>query len=298
LVFQGSNPELIFAENGSYVDLTNAYMHPKVIHAPNAVLAGSENAVLIPVNDLERSILPNNLSVLPLPTLSVPNLYRAYLGVPFLATITAWGGSISSYGASGLPAGLSLNATSGSIFGTPTQLGEFNVTISATNSYGTSSKQTTMRVGDPVDYWRDQTFASLDGGGDNPLAGDLVDADGDGISNLLEFAGGLNPLQRNNRAALFESAHTSGGFYEYTFRRRKGAGTGDPVNGYVVDGIRYITEISYNLVQWHSGPAYFDNVATPVDNGDGTESVTVCPKETIQELPSAFIRVRVERTLE
>lgn len=295
LLFRGNPPEIIFAENGSYVDLTNAFTHPKVIHAPNAVLAGSENAVLIPVNDLGRSILPNSLSVLPLPTLSVPGLYRAYLGVPFLSTITAWGGAISSYGASGLPGGLSLNGTNGSIFGTPNQLGEYNVTVSATNSYGTSSKQVIMRVGDPVDFWRDQAFSSLEGGGDNPMAGDLMDADGDGSFNLLEFAAGSNPLQRDNRPPLFESARTSNGVPEYTFRRRKGTGVGDPVNGYEVDGIRYITEISDDLAQWHSGPAYFENVGVPVDNSDGTESVTVSLKERTPKPPASFIRVRVER---
>jgi hypothetical protein len=259
------------------------------------VLAGGGNAVFIPVNDLGRSILPNNLSVLPLPTLAVPTVYRAYLGVPFLSTITAWGGSISAYGASGLPAGLSLNATSGSIFGTPTQTGDFNVSVSATNSHGTSSKQVTMRVGDPVDFWRDQTFAGLEDGGDNPLAGDMVDADGDGIFNLLEFAGGLDPLQRDNRPPLFESARVSNGNCEYTFRRRKGSGSGDPVNGYEVDGIRYTTEISHDLVEWHSGPAYLENVGTPVDNADGTESVTVRPQATAPARTTSFIRVKVER---
>jgi subtilisin family serine protease/PKD repeat protein len=295
LLFRGSAPSVIFAENGSYVDLTGAYTAPTVIHAPNAVLAGGGNAVFIPVNDLGRSILPNNLSVLPLPTLAVPTAYRAYLGVPFLSTITAWGGSISAYGASGLPTGLSLNTNSGSIFGTPTQTGDFNVSVSATNSHGTSSKQVTMRVGDPVDFWRDQTFAGLEDGGDNPLAGDMVDADGDGIFNLLEFAGGLDPLQRDNRPPLFESARVSNGNCEYTFRRRKGSGSGDPVNGYEVDGIRYTTEISHDLVEWHSGPAYLENVGTPVDNADGTESVTVHPKATAPARTTSFIRVKVER---
>jgi hypothetical protein len=47
--------------------------------------------------------------------------------------------SPTSYGASGLPSGLSVNTVTGLISGTPTVSGTFNVTISATNGGGTGS---------------------------------------------------------------------------------------------------------------------------------------------------------------
>jgi hypothetical protein len=47
--------------------------------------------------------------------------------------------SPTSYSASGLPAGLSVNTSTGVISGTPTGSGTTNVTISATNAYGTGS---------------------------------------------------------------------------------------------------------------------------------------------------------------
>jgi hypothetical protein len=41
-----------------------------------------------------------------------------------------------TYGAAGLPAGLTVNTTIGTITGTPTAAGSFNVTLSATNTFG------------------------------------------------------------------------------------------------------------------------------------------------------------------
>ncbi len=54
--------------------------------------------------------------------------------------------SPTSYGATGLPAGLSVSTTSGLISGTPTAAGTSTVTISATNSGGTGSASLTLTV--------------------------------------------------------------------------------------------------------------------------------------------------------
>lgn len=48
--------------------------------------------------------------------------------------------SPTSYSTTGLPAGLSINTSTGQITGTPSGTGTFNVTISATNAYGTDSQ--------------------------------------------------------------------------------------------------------------------------------------------------------------
>ena len=52
----------------------------------------------------------------------------------------------TSYGASGLPAGLSVNASTGTITGTPTTAGTSTVTITATNTSGTGSANVTLTI--------------------------------------------------------------------------------------------------------------------------------------------------------
>src|SRR5205823_6332085 len=55
----------------------------------------------------------------------------------------------TSYGATGLPAGLTLNTSTGVISGTPTASGTFTVTISATNSRGTGNATLTITISPP-----------------------------------------------------------------------------------------------------------------------------------------------------
>jgi hypothetical protein len=60
------------------------------------------------------------------------------MGVAFFYQITA-NNTPGSFGASGLPLGLTIKAVSGLIYGTPTESAPFNVTLSATNNGGTGS---------------------------------------------------------------------------------------------------------------------------------------------------------------
>jgi hypothetical protein len=67
------------------------------------------------------------------------------VGTAFSYQITATN-SPTSFGASGLPAGLTVDTVSGLISGTPTGAGTSNVTLSATNSGGTGSGPLTLTV--------------------------------------------------------------------------------------------------------------------------------------------------------
>src|SRR5438874_2695058 len=70
------------------------------------------------------------------------------VGVAFSYTIAATN-SPTSYNATGLPAGLSVNTSTGLISGTPTTAGTYAVTISATNSGGTGSATLTLTINPP-----------------------------------------------------------------------------------------------------------------------------------------------------
>ncbi|HEY4846723.1 MAG TPA: DUF4082 domain-containing protein, partial [Methylocella sp.] len=70
------------------------------------------------------------------------------VGSPFSYTITATKNP-TSFNAAGLPAGLSINTTTGVIAGTPTAAGTSSVTLSATNGLGTGSATLAVTISVP-----------------------------------------------------------------------------------------------------------------------------------------------------
>ena len=67
------------------------------------------------------------------------------VNTPFSYQVTAYN-SPTSYRASGLPPGLSLNTTTGAISGTPTATGTSTATLSATNASGTGTATLTLTI--------------------------------------------------------------------------------------------------------------------------------------------------------
>ncbi|MCX6287437.1 MAG: LruC domain-containing protein [Bacteroidetes bacterium] len=73
----------------------------------------------------------------------------ATVNQPFSYVITASGTGTITYNATSLPAGLTFNATTHTISGTPTAAGTYSIPISATNSWGSDNKTLVLTVGTP-----------------------------------------------------------------------------------------------------------------------------------------------------
>jgi len=79
------------------------------------------------------------------PVISSAATATGTVGTAFTYTITA-SNSPTSFSAPGLPAGLTVNTTTGVISGTPTTAGTSTVTLSATNTGGTGNKTLTITI--------------------------------------------------------------------------------------------------------------------------------------------------------
>jgi alpha-galactosidase len=86
----------------------------------------------------------------PRPKINGPSVYGARPGNPFLYRIPATGTGPLSYRASGLPQGLQLDQSTGTISGVVSQRGEYPVTLSVANSLGAAIKRFTIRIGDNI----------------------------------------------------------------------------------------------------------------------------------------------------
>jgi len=112
---------------------------------------------------------------------------------------TSSGGAVVSYSVSpALPAGLTLNTSTGIISGTPTTLTEAsNYTITATNTGGSTTASLSIAVVSAYTAWSTQY---------NLVQGPTGDNDGDGNSNYLEFVAGLVPT---NASSVFKISVSS-----------------------------------------------------------------------------------------
>jgi hypothetical protein len=132
----------------------------------------------------------------------------------------------------------------------------------------------------PADTWRFNQFGA---NASNPaIAGDGADPDGDGLSNLLEFAVGLNPTQPSQSGR--PEVAVSGDRLRLSFTRVKEA-----------EDLTYRVEATEDLSTWSQ---IWSSSASPYAGGmNPTEQITVEDLITIDEPahPKRFLRLRVTR---
>jgi hypothetical protein len=144
----------------------------------------------------------------------------------------------------------------------------------------------------PAEAWRAAHF-TLEELADPLISGWEADADGDGCTNLWEFATKTLPKDPGSRRVAVSSV--SGGHFLMSYVRREG-GTESPGAVYEVDGLTYTPQCTPNLLAaaWNSGSSSFQIIGDPVANGDGTETVTVRLLSGIGEQSRQFCRMGVQ----
>jgi len=117
----------------------------------------------------------------------------------------------------------------------------------------------------------------------NGDSSDLADMDFDNIPNLLEYALHRNPKSPDDRAttALSTTALNDQDYLTLTYERLKGA-----------SDIRYIVEVSSNLINWGSGAEHTTRVQNI--NKTETEIISVRDQSPITSESKRFMRLRVE----
>jgi hypothetical protein len=103
------------------------------------------------------------------PVITSATTASGMVGSAFSYQITATN-TPTSYGVTGLPAGLSVSSTTGLISGTPTAAGTSKVTLSATNSSGTGNATLTLTVGTIISISSVQAVANSVSGSASSLS--------------------------------------------------------------------------------------------------------------------------------
>ncbi|MFT5413030.1 MAG: hypothetical protein ACI9NC_005782, partial [Verrucomicrobiales bacterium] len=136
----------------------------------------------------------------------------------------------------------------------------------------------------PVASTSYKSWAATHGLSAEPAAQRLADFDFDGTNNLLEFALDTNPAIADPQklpSATTQAIEVAGQTDDYltiTFRKRRDA-----------PQLAYTVEVGNDLINWI--PA--TSVVGSVDNGDGTDSITIRDNQPIVDDPRRVMRLRI-----
>jgi hypothetical protein len=146
----------------------------------------------------------------PAPVISSPSTASGVTGTAFSYSITATNNP-TSYNATGLPPGLSVNTSAGSITGTPTTTGTYNTTVSATNGSGTGSKQVTIIITTPA---KPTPYGGTPWSIPGTIEAENYDDGGEGVGYHDVDATNQGGQQRTNQGVDIEATTDATGTYD------------------------------------------------------------------------------------
>ncbi len=118
---------------------------PVDVAVTTALIAGTT-----PTGYQASTVYPNGFTYVDPPVITTLTLPNGTVGTAYSATVQTTGaGPITlAVTAGALPAGMTLDAATGSLSGTPTAAGTYTFTVTATNQYGTDSHEYTVTIAD------------------------------------------------------------------------------------------------------------------------------------------------------
>jgi Calx-beta domain/Hydrazine synthase alpha subunit middle domain len=128
----------------------------------------------------------------------------------------------------------------------------------------------------PIQVWRVTNFGT--NANNAGVAGDLADPDSDGVTNLLEYALGLNPNAAN--VSGLPAVGQTNGFLTLTYTRVNGA-----------TDISYVPEVSGDLANWNSGPLFVSQ--SVLASNSVFQTIQARDLVPLGVAPSRFIRLHI-----
>lgn len=218
------------------------------------------------------------------PVVTSPLTVTGEAGTPFTYTATATG-RLTGFTAGSLPAWATAtfdaNSSRLTISGTPSTGGAQSLTLQPANAAGSTPATLVVNITSTLATWQSAYFSAGELG--NPaISGPLGDATGAGIPNLIKYALGIPPKQPGVAGlpvgSVQQEADTSK-YLRLTYTRDVSA------------AVTFTVEVSGNLINWNSGPAYTTEVSR-VPQAGNKETVIVRDNVPVGN-GQRFIRLKV-----